>query len=99
MIGHMIDIKEIEKLAALSRLAVSPEEKEALRKDIDSILGYIDQIKKATVSGVVLTQEIPDVRNIMREDTDPHESGLFTEDLLAAAPAREKNYLKVKKIL
>ena len=95
----MIEIKEIEKLSALSRMALSADEKEGLRQDIDSILGYIDQIKKATVSGVADKRDVPEHRNIMREDANPHESGVFTEAMLAEAPAREGNYLKVKKIL
>ncbi len=35
----------------------------------------------------------------MRDDADPHEAGLYTEDLLKAAPGRDGNYVKVKKIL
>lgn len=37
--------------------------------------------------------------NVMREDTEPHESGIYTEKLLSAAPQREGQYIKVKKIL
>lgn len=37
--------------------------------------------------------------NVMREDGEPHESGLYTEKLLSAAPQREGQYIKVKKIL
>lgn len=95
----MIDIKEIEKLTALSRMALSAEEKEGLRKDIDSILGYVDQIKKAVVSGAADKKGVREIHNVMREDTNPHESGIFTETLLKEAPTRQGNYLKVKKIL
>ncbi len=35
----------------------------------------------------------------MREDGVGHDSGIHTEALLSAVPAREGNYLKVKKIL
>ncbi len=37
--------------------------------------------------------------NVMREDSNPHESGKYTETLLKAAPQREGQYVKVKKIL
>ncbi len=37
--------------------------------------------------------------NVMREDTNPHESGKFSEAILKNAPSREENYLKVKKIM
>ena len=39
------------------------------------------------------------VLNVMREDVNPHESGLYTEKILEQAPTREGNYIKVKKIL
>jgi hypothetical protein len=35
--GRMISIKEIEKLASLSRIELTAEEKESLRKDMDAI--------------------------------------------------------------
>ena len=94
----MISIKEIEKLADLSRIALSPEEKESLRKDIDSILGYVAQIKSVS-AGLDSEKKAGGLRNVMREDTNPHESGIFTEPLLSAAPSREGQYIRVKKIL
>jgi len=41
----MIEIRDIEKLAELARLEVPQEEKETLRKDINSILQYVGQIQ------------------------------------------------------
>ncbi len=94
----MISLKEIEKLATLSRIALSQEEKEALRKDMDAILGYVEQVQK--VSGDLNSEKKAGLlRNVMREDTDPHQSGEFTEILLSAVPKREGQYVKVKKIL
>ena len=94
----MINLKEVEKLAELSRIYLAPEEKEALRKDMDAILGYVERINK--VSAVLgLEKTAGFVHNAMREDANPHDSGVFTKDLLSAAPKREGNYVKVKKIL
>ena len=96
----MITTKDIQKLAELSRIKIAPEEQESLRTQIDSILGYIDQIKKAAqVSAGSPVVEAGALHNVMREDAQPHESGKFTERILSEAPAREENYLKVKKIL
>lgn len=94
----MITIKDIEKLAELSRIAISPEEKESFRKDMDSILGYVDQIQKVSAN-LSAEKKAGILRNVMREDKNPHESGIHTETLISAAPKREGNYLKVKKIL
>ena len=94
-----MNIKDIEKLAALSRIALSEEEKNSLLKDMDSILNYVDQVKEAVAISVENAGEKPYSRNIWREDGKPHESGIFTETLLSSAPARHGQYIKVKKIL
>ncbi len=99
----MITIEDIQKLSELSRIKIAPEEQETLRTQIESILGYIDQIKKATLVSDAVSQK-PTVqagalRNVLREDGEPHMPSEFTERVLASAPAREDNYLKVKKIM
>ena len=92
-----IELKDVEHLAGLARIAVSDTEKEILRHDLEEILAYVSQVKEVAVD--VPAPEAGELRNVMREDKDPHEPGIFTEDLLAAAPAREGNRLVVKKIL
>jgi aspartyl-tRNA(Asn)/glutamyl-tRNA(Gln) amidotransferase subunit C len=93
----MISIKDIEKLATLGRLKINDTEKESLRKDIDSILGYVGEIQKVDIGDASTKVEL--VRNVMREDGNAHQSGKYTEALLSSAPDREGDYVKVKKIL
>lgn len=92
-----IEIKDIEHLAALSRIVVSDEEKELLMHDLGEILAYVSQVKE--VAAELGESTVGELHNVMRDDTNPHEAGLFTEDLIAAAPAREGNRVLVKKIL
>ncbi len=94
----MISPKEIEKLAELSRIELSPTEKEEFRKSMDSILSYVEQINK--VPGALSPKKKAGaLRNVMREDGSPHESGIYTEILVSAVPKRQENYVKVKKVL
>ena len=92
-----MDIKDIEKLAELSRIEMSQEEKEKILGEMDSILGFVDQIQKANVD--ITEREAGEVRNIMREDESPHESGKYTEDILREVPKTRDGYVEVKKIL
>ena len=92
-----MDIREIDKLAELSRIEMSQEEKEKILGEMSSILGFIDQIQKAKVD--ITEKKAGDVRNIMREDENPHESGEYTEDILREAPKTKDGYIEVKKIL
>ena len=71
---NSLSVADIEKLALLSRLALTEEEKTGFAKDIGNILSYVAQIQE--VSAPQGDQSIPDRtsksqyahRNIMRED-------------------------------
>lgn len=92
----MITKEDIKKLAGLARMELSDSEAEHLTGEVDSILSYVGQITNTTGD---LVREVPKLHNVMREDIPQNKAGQYTEDILKNAPAREGNYLKVKKIL
>jgi aspartyl-tRNA(Asn)/glutamyl-tRNA(Gln) amidotransferase subunit C len=100
----MIERKDIEKLAALARITVPEAEMTKLQKDMGAILEYVGQINEANDLATD-TEDDPalaynfGVKNVMREDSEPHESGKYTDVILKSAPKTEDGYLKVKKIL
>jgi aspartyl-tRNA(Asn)/glutamyl-tRNA(Gln) amidotransferase subunit C len=97
----MITKTDIEKLAELSRLHVTEEEKESLVTRLDAIISYVAQIEKvgpSSTSGQAHSSPAL-MKNVVREDANPHETGMYTEALLSEAPQREGDFLKVKKIL
>lgn len=93
----VIELKDVEHLAGLARIAISDDEKEKLKDDLEGILSFVSQIKE--VATEVPIPEAGDIRNVMRADSAPHAAGIFTEDLLRVAPAREGDRVVVKKIL
>lgn len=93
----MIKKEDIQKLAELSRITVAEDEVEALASDIESIVNYVSLIKEVTSQELV--PEVGTERNVMREDGEPHKSGIHTKTLLHEAPKSERGYVKVKKIL
>jgi aspartyl-tRNA(Asn)/glutamyl-tRNA(Gln) amidotransferase subunit C len=93
----MISKDDVKKLANLARIKLTPEEEEKFAKDMESILGYVTQIQN--VSDTVDARGSEKVKNTLREDTMPHESGIHTEAILAEAPKRKGDYVQVKKIL
>ncbi len=91
---------KVLKLAKLARIELSDEESQRLVGEFEAILNYVGQVKgtqKANSSK--LTADSFSIKNVMREDAKPHESGIHTEELLKQAPNREGDYIKVKKIL
>lgn len=93
----MLEQKDIAKLAALARIDISSEEQKSLLAEIQSILKYVEQVQD--VKAAEGPREAGAHRNVMRGDTNPHESGIHTDMLLAEAPGTENGYVKVKKIL
>lgn len=92
----MITKEDIKNLADLARIEIGDAEAEGLTTQIDSILGYVGQIKDSTGD---LSSVIPKLRNVMREDLVTNTPDLYTEKLLNNAPSRLGRLLKVKKIL
>lgn len=92
-----MDIKDAQKLAALCRIDMSENEMEELRKEMGAILQYVGEISDVATKGHI--SEARELRNVMREDGEPHTGGAHTEAILAEAPDKEGEYVKVKQIL
>lgn len=93
----MLNREEVEKLAELARLDLNEEEAASLAADFDAILEYVSEIQSVAAEAQAL--EVGEHYNVMRQDGDAHAPGEYSEALLAEAPKREGNYIKVKKIL
>lgn len=89
---------EIKNLATLARIDLSEEEIASLGVDMEKILAFVGQIQEADMD-TKAESRVGAVYNVFREDANPHESGIYTEALLSAAPDREGDFVKVKKIL
>ena len=87
---------DVRALAQLSRVELSDAEIEKLESEIPHILGFVEIIQKADISQVV---QDTSVRNVMRQDGEPHESGMYTKRLLEAAPAHDGNRIAVKQVI
>lgn len=88
---------ELKKLIELARINVSPKKLEELKEDLGSILKYVSQIHEVENSNDEVTVTLS--KNVMRDDGSPHESGIFSKELVDAFPQSEGEYMKVKKIL
>ena len=92
----MITKEDIQNLANLARIEILPEEAEKMTSEVDSILGYVSQIKNVSADE---ERVVPALRNVMREDAVTNKDSEYKEKLLNNAPSREGKYFKVKKIL
>lgn len=87
----------MRRVALLARLQLSPAEEEILTRQLDRILQYMEKLNQLDTEKVEPLAHVVDIVNAFREDrVVPCPS---PEGLLANAPAREKNFLKVPKII
>ena len=95
----MITTSDIEHLAKLARIKLDDTEKQSLAGEIDAILAYVDQIKKATVD-TDFTPVPGLISNVTRSDVaDTAKSASLREAILGEAPSHEGDFVMVKKII
>ena len=89
---------DVLKLARLARLKLSKDEADEFRKEISEILSYVEQLQSTDVSGLNPTYQVSGLKNVTRPD-EVIDYGVSQEDLLKNLPARDGNYIKVKRVL
>lgn len=98
-----MDKDKVLGLARLSRIEIREDEAENLSREFGAILDYVSEVKEASsgLSDNGETNKLKDTKifNVLREDKDPHEAGLYTKEILEQAPSKVSGFIKVKKIL
>jgi len=100
----MISVEDVKKLADLARIEVGENEAKTLAKDIEEIVGYVQQIQHLSVEeveniAVMHERVLAEPHNVFREDGTPHIAGEYTDVLISAAPEKKDGFVKVQKIL
>lgn len=88
---------DIDYVANLARLALSPEEKATYARQLGDVLAYIEKLKQADVAGVEPTAHAFDVHNVWAADVPA--PGLAVEDVIRNAPASRDNMISVPKVV
>ena len=87
---------DVKALAELARLEVTNAELAKLEQEIPDILKFVEQIQSVATE---VKPGSPELRNVMRADDNPHETGEYTERLLKAAPKSENDRIVVKQVV
>lgn len=90
--------EDVKRLAALSRVEIPEAELATFASEFDAILAYVGKLEELTLP-TGADRVLPTVRNVLREDEEPHAVGLYTEKIVAQFPEKEGNSLSVKQIL
>ena len=88
---------DVLKLAKLSMLELTDDQLDKFTRELDEIVGYVEQLQAVDVEVLEPTFQVTGLQNVMR----PDEIIDFetTEILLKNAPAQENNQIKVRRVL
>lgn len=92
-----ISIQDVEYLARLARIELSPDELIHFTGQLDEILGFVEKLKTAKTDGVAPTSHVLELANVYREDEA--KPSLPTDRALANAPSREGSFFKVPRVI
>lgn len=92
-----ITIQEVQHLAKLAKLSFNDDELPKIARELDTIVGYVEQLKELNVEGIAPTSHVLDLANVFREDKV--EPALPVGEVLRNAPATNHDYFSVPKVI
>lgn len=92
-----VSTKEIEKVALLARLDLSPEEIESLAADMSNILDYVETLSQVNTEGSEDVNPKESSVNVFRDDR-PGKS-LPREEALRNAPRHDDEFILAPKVI
>jgi len=92
-----VDIATVKRVARLARIAVSEDDAQRMTGELNTILGFVEQLNEVDVSGVEPMTSVTPVAMKKREDvvTDGNKAA----DIVANAPASEEGFFLVPKVV
>ncbi len=92
-----VDITTVKRVARLARIAVSEKDAERMTGELNTILGFVEQLNEVDVRDVEPMTSVTPMAMKKREDivTDGNKAA----DIVANAPATEENFFLVPKVV
>jgi aspartyl-tRNA(Asn)/glutamyl-tRNA(Gln) amidotransferase subunit C len=88
---------DVQYVARLARIALTPEEEEKFGAQLSHVLGYIEKLNQLDVSGIEPTAHAVPMVNVVRPDEV--RPSLTNQEALRNAPAKANGLFLVPKIV
>ena len=88
---------DVQYVARLARIALTPAEEEKFGAQLSQVLGYIEKLQQLDVSGIEPTAHAVPLANVVR--ADEVRPSLTNEEALRNAPAKANGLFLVPKIV
>ena len=87
----------IEKLARLSMLEFSENEKNEIREDLTKMIAFVEKLNELDTTGIEPLMHMSDEENVLR--LDQVGNMLAKKEALQNAPEHDTNYFTVPKVI
>lgn len=92
-----IGITQVERIARLARINLTPEEAAKMSVELGSIVEFVEQLSSIDVTDVPPTDQVTGLVDVWREDEVKASVG--RDALLKNAPQTKDGYIVVKRVL
>jgi aspartyl-tRNA(Asn)/glutamyl-tRNA(Gln) amidotransferase subunit C len=92
-----VDLTTVKRVAKLARIAVSESQAEKMVGELNTIIGFVEQLNEVDVSGVEPMTSV--VHMEMRKREDKVTDGNKADDIVANAPKTEDHFFMVPKVV
>jgi aspartyl-tRNA(Asn)/glutamyl-tRNA(Gln) amidotransferase subunit C len=92
-----VDANAVRRIAHLARIAVSEDEIEHLKGELNAMLAFVEQLSEVDVTGVEPMTSVTPMA--MKKRTDEVTDGEIAEDIVKNAPATDDNFFLVPKVI
>jgi len=92
-----VDLATVKRVAHLARIAVNEEDAERMTGELNTILGFVEQLGEVDVAGVEPMTSVTPM--VMKKRQDAVTDGGIAERIVSNAPATAENFFLVPKVV
>ena len=92
-----VDKDTVKRVAKLARINVSDSEAEGLKSELNTILGFVEQLNEVDIEGVEPMVSVTPM--VMKKRDDEVTDGEKAGDIVANAPLTEDHYFLVPTVV
>ncbi len=92
-----VTVNDVERVASLARLTFTPQEKETLVDELNTILLYMEDLNTVDTTSVEPLEQVIPSGTVLRPD-EPRAS-IARDEALRNAPSKNERFFKVPKVI
>ena len=92
-----VDAATVKRIGRLARIRIEEEEVAGYQKELNAILGFVEQLGEVNVDGVEAMTSVTPMQ--LRRRDDVVTDGNYAEKIVKNAPLTEDNFFMVPKVV